>query len=91
LVTHAHIMLVGLVISFIYGTCHKLWLNDNDSGLAKIQFYLHHVGTLVMTTSLFLMYGGFVEASTLEPFLAASSVTVLVGMVLMKVMFIKSK
>ena len=26
--THAHIMLVGLVLSFIYGVCHRLWLHD---------------------------------------------------------------
>ena len=24
--THAHIMLVGFVISFIYALCHKIWL-----------------------------------------------------------------
>ena len=27
-VTHAHIMLIGFLLSFIYGLCHKLWLNN---------------------------------------------------------------
>ena len=40
-VTHAHIMLVGFVVSFIYALCHKLWLDGPNRRLAQIQFYLH--------------------------------------------------
>ncbi len=40
-VTHAHILLAGFVVSFIYGLCHKLWLNNSTSRLAQAQFYLH--------------------------------------------------
>ena len=55
LVTHAHIMLVGFVVSFVYGVCHKLWLGNNESGLARIQFYLHVVGAIGLTIGLFLL------------------------------------
>ena len=88
-VTHAHIMLIGFVISMAYAVCHKLWLGNLTSGLAKAQYYLHQVGTLILLISLFLMYGNVVSVSTMEPFLAISSIVVLLGMVLMKVMFIK--
>jgi peptidoglycan/LPS O-acetylase OafA/YrhL len=91
LVTHAHIMLVGFVVSFIYGVCHKLWLNNNDSVLGKTQFYLHHGGTLVLIAGLFLVYGGHADPVAVEPFLIVSSLAVVVAMIIMKVLFIKSK
>ena len=90
LVTHAHIMLVGFVVSFIYGLCHKLWLNNTTSGLAVAQFYIHQAGSLALFIGLFLLYGRFVEEATIDPLLGVASVTVLVGVVLMKILFIKS-
>lgn len=90
LVTHAHIMLIGFVVSFIYGLCHKLWLNNTTSKLATIQYYVHQVGTFFVVLGLFLYYGHFVTLETVDPVLAAASITVFVGMVLMKVLFIKA-
>lgn len=83
-------MLVGFVVSFIYGLCHKLWLNNTVTKLAKTQFYFHQVGALGIVIGLFLLYGKFVSPETIDPFLALSAITVLIGMVLMKVLFIKS-
>lgn len=90
LVTHAHIMLIGFVVSFIYGLCHKLWLNNSTSKLALTQYYVHQVGTLVVLIGLFLYYGKFVTIETIDPVLAISSIAVFAGMVMMKVLFIKS-
>ena len=90
LVTHAHIMLIGFVVSFIYGLCHKLWLNNVVSKLSLAQFYIHQIGTLGVVIGLFLYYGKFVSLETIDPVLALSSIAVLIGMVLMKVLFIKS-
>ncbi|EKO3404549.1 TonB-dependent receptor [Vibrio fluvialis] len=91
LVTHAHIMLAGFVVSFIYGLCHKLWLTNGDTSLAKVQFWIHQLGVLIMVVGLFLLYGQFIAMEVLDPILALSSILVLVGMVLMKVLFIRSK
>lgn len=90
LVTHAHIMLVGFVVTFIYGLCHKLWLNNSTSKLAVAQFYIHQIGTFFLVTSLFLYYGRFVTLETIDPVLALASIVVLIGVILMKVLFIKS-
>ena len=90
LVTHAHIMLIGFVVTFIYGLCHKLWLNNIVSTLSKAQFYIHQIGTIGVVIGLFLYYGKFVSLETIDPFLAVSSIAVFIGMVLMKVLFIKS-
>ena len=89
LVTHEHIMLIGFVVSFIYGLCHKLWLNNIVSKLSKAQFYIHQVGTLGVVIGLFLYYGKFVTLEAIDPVLALSSIAVLIGMILMKVLFIK--
>jgi peptidoglycan/LPS O-acetylase OafA/YrhL len=91
LVTHAHIMLVGFVVSFVYGVCHKLWLGNNESGLARIQFYLHVVGAIGITIGLYLLYGGIVAPENIEPVLSISSIAVLIGMILMKVLFVRSR
>ena len=85
------IMLVGFVVSFVYGVCHKLWLGNNESGLARIQFYLHVVGAIGLTIGLFLLYGGIVAPESIEPVLSISSIAVLIGMILMKVLFVRSK
>lgn len=89
-VTHAHIMLIGFVLSFIYGLCHKLWLNQSPSTLAKIQFYVHQVGAFVILLGLFLLYGQFVPLETIDPVLAIASITVFSGVVLMMVEFVRS-
>ena len=90
LVTHAHIMLVGFVVSFIYGLCHKLWLGNITTVLARSQYYIHQIGTIGIVIGLFLYYGKYVSLETIDPVLALSSIAVLVGMILMKILFIKS-
>ncbi len=89
-VTHAHVLLLGFVVSFVYGLCHRLWLNNTMSKLARAQFYVHQAATLVVLVCLFLNYGRFVEESRLGPFLGMASVLTIAGMVLMYVLFLKS-
>ena len=88
-VTHVHFMLIGFLLSFIYGLCHKLWLNNSASTLALIQFYVHQLGSAVLLLSLFLFYGQFVDLEVIDPVLAVSSITVFVGVILMKIEFIR--
>jgi hypothetical protein len=83
-------MLVGFVVSFIYGLCHKLWLNNSESRLAMVQFYIHQAGAATLLIGLFLLYGKFIDIDTIDPILAVSSVIVLTGVILMKVLFIQS-
>lgn len=89
-VTHAHIMLAGFVVSFVYGLCHKLWLNNTTSGLAVAQFYVHHAGAIVLFAGLFLLYGNFVSEAAVDAILGIASFTVFAGLVLMSVLFFRS-
>jgi hypothetical protein len=58
--------------------------------IASVQFYLHEVATLVMCSSLLLMYGGSVPGSTRGPVLGASSVGVPAGAVLIAYMILRA-
>ena len=86
LVAHAHILLIGFVVSFVYGIIHKLWLAQPRKGLANFQFVLHQASAVTIAVGLFLLYGNFVDGSKLEPILATASFGVLVGMLLMMYM-----
>jgi len=90
-ITHAHILLVGFVVSFVYGAIHKLWLAAPARGLATLQFVLHQVSAIVMTGGLFMMFANMAPPTTLEPFLAASSFGVLIGMLLMIYMVLRHR
>lgn len=90
LVTHAHILLVGFVVSFIYALCHKLWLGKNNTHLSMAQCVLHQLGALFMSTGLFLLYGNHVAIDKVDPLLGASSIAVLLAALLMLVMLVLS-
>lgn len=88
-VAHAHILLVGFVVSFIYALLHKLWLTGSGGRLAGVQFYLHQLATLVMTVGLVLLYGGFIPEPTIGPLLGVASIGVLLAIVLMAWMILR--
>jgi uncharacterized membrane protein len=83
LVAHAHILLVGFVVSFIYGIIHRLWLPEPNRAIATFQFALHQAGALTLMVGLFLLYGNFVAQQFLDPILGIASVLVLVAMLTM--------
>ena len=90
LVAHAHILLIGFVLSFIYGIIHKLWLVQPARAVANFQFVLHQVSAITISVGLFLLYGNMVDGSKVEPVLGVASFGVLLGMLIMIYMVIKS-
>lgn len=88
-VAHAHILLVGFVVSFLYALVHKLWMPAPHRILATIQYYLHQVATLVLSAGLLLLYGRVVAESTLAPILGVGSLGVLAAALLMAWMILR--
>jgi hypothetical protein len=81
-VAHAHILLIGFVLSFIYSLIHKLWIKAPSRPIGTLQFYLHQASALVISIGLLLLYAGrFQEA--LDPILGASALGVLLAALLM--------
>lgn len=89
-VTHAHIMLLGFVVSFTYAVAYRLWLPADTGRLGAAQYWLHQLGTLGLLIGLFLLYGGVVPLDTIDPLLAGSSIVVLVALILMKILLIRA-
>ena len=87
-VAHAHILLVGFMVSFVYGLIHRLWISAEGVAAAKVQFYLHQLSALVMGIGLLLFYGGLFQ-EILDPILAASAIGVLASAILMSYLVIK--
>lgn len=83
LVTHAHILLIGFLLSLVYGIIHKLWLDRPNRLVANVQFVLHQAAAVTVSVCLFLLYGGMVPEPVLAPFLGISSTGVLLGILLM--------
>ncbi|HWV15446.1 MAG TPA: TonB-dependent receptor [Cellvibrio sp.] len=89
LVTHAHIMLLGFMVSMVYAVCHKLWLENTGKLFSLIQFFAHQLGVLMLLSGLFLLYGGFFSGSLLEPLLSMGSIAILLSLVMMTVFICK--
>jgi len=90
LVTHAHILLIGFVLSLVYGIIHKLWLEKPNRAVANTQFVLHQAAAITISVGLFLLYGGIVPEPALGPVLGIASASVLLGMLLMLYMVMRS-
>jgi hypothetical protein len=89
--THAHINLIGFVLSLSYGIMHKLWLVNANQAIAKTQFILHHAGAITIFIGLFLLYGNIVPEAQLDPVLATGSIAVLLSAILMFYMVLKTR
>ena len=89
LVTHAHILLIGFVLSFVYGIIHRLWLENPNRAMANVQFVVHQAAAVTISVGLFLLYGNMVSEPTLGPILGAASAGVLLGMLLMLYMAVR--
>jgi hypothetical protein len=90
LATHAHINLIGFLLSFGYGIIHKLWLGQPNPTLAKIQFIVHQATTVTIIAGLFLLYGSFVPEAQLDPILGIAAISVLASALLMLYMVLKT-
>jgi hypothetical protein len=86
LVTHAHMLLVGFVLSLLYAIIHKLWLTVNASPIAWIQFCAHQAGAAIMTVGLLVHYGASTPPQMIEPALALASIAVLAAALLMLIL-----
>jgi hypothetical protein len=89
LVTHAHILLIGFVLSLVYGIIHRLWLENPGRAVANVQFVVHQAAAITLSVGLFLVFGGIVPEAKLSLVLAVASILVLLGMVLMIYMVVR--
>jgi hypothetical protein len=85
-VTHAHLLLVGFVVSMMYGITHRLWLAGRRRRLGLVQFITHQAGAVSMIVGLYCLFGAVIEPAMVEPILKVSSLAVIAAAVMMLVM-----
>jgi len=68
--THAHIMVLGWVMSSVFAFFYHLVPAARDSKLAIVHFWLSAVSSVVMMITLFMLYGG---NPSVEPILGTAS------------------
>jgi cbb3-type cytochrome oxidase subunit 1 len=68
--THAHIMVLGLVMFSIFAFFYHLVPAARNSRLATIHFWLAAVSSVVMLITLYMLYGG---NESVEPVLGVAS------------------
>lgn len=88
--THAHIMLLGGVLSLAWAILYKLF-NLPKGILALIQTAVHHIGTIVMVVCLYLLYGGSGDPDALGPILGVSALLVMLSVLLMLILSFRAK
>jgi membrane protein DedA with SNARE-associated domain len=89
LVTHTHILLIGFLLSLVYGIIHRLWLEKPNRTVANSQFVVHQAAAVTVSVGLFLIYGNMVPESVLGPILGIASAAVLLGVLLMLYMVVR--
>lgn len=76
---HAHINLLGFTLMTLFGIAYRVLPALAGNIFAKVHFWLHQLGALVLLVALFLMMSGMVAMSQAELVLAISSGTVFLG------------
>ena len=80
---HAHVMLLGFVVSVLYALVYRLWLRATGVRLALVQTALHEIGATVLSIGLLLMFGGVMPEAQLEPVLAFGAISTICGALVM--------
>ncbi len=89
-VTHAHVLLLGFVVSVLYGMIYRLWLAAASARLATIQTGLHQVGSVLIVSGLFLLFSGTATEDALGPLLGGGSIAAISSAVLMLYQFVRA-
>ncbi len=88
--THAHIMLVGGVLSLAWGLLYRL-LDLPARLIAGIQTLAHHLGTICMILALYMLYGGAGDEAALGPILGIAGMALMLSVLLMLLLVVRAK
>lgn len=78
-VAHAHINLLGFTLMTIFGLTYRVFPEMGQTGLAKVHFWLHLVGSIVLLVMLFLLTTEVITEAAMMPLAPISELLVLLG------------
>jgi len=78
-VSHAHINLLGFVLSAIFALTYKCYPEMAEARLASIHFWMHLVGAILLNLLLFLLLLQIISDAAMVPLAPISELLVLLG------------
>jgi hypothetical protein len=88
---HAHINLIGFVLSLLYAFVLRLWVPDVPSRLVSTQCWAHQIGVVFFAVGLFLLLGGHAAPAIMIPVILIGALLVLSAAVMMLFIFSRTK
>lgn len=79
---HAHLNLLGFTLMMIFGITYHLLPEAGGSVLARVHFWLHQAGTLVLLAMITLLFAGKIAESAMFPVAPIAELAVLVGVLI---------
>jgi cbb3-type cytochrome oxidase subunit 1 len=79
---HAHLNLLGFTLMMVFGLAYHLLPEAGGSGLARVHFWLHQAGTLVIIVMITLLFSGKIGETAMFPVEPIAELAVLVGVLI---------
>lgn len=76
---HAHVNLLGFVLSMVFGLCYHTFPAAGATTLARAHFWLHLVGGVILLVMLYLMFSGRITEAAMMPLAPLAEVMVFLG------------
>ncbi|OYX43805.1 MAG: hypothetical protein B7Z02_07545 [Rhodobacterales bacterium 32-67-9] len=76
---HAHINLLGFTLMTLFGLVYRALPTMADSSLARVHFWLHQIGALVLLAMLMLLFSGQIVEAAMAPVAPIAELAVLLG------------
>lgn len=77
---HAHINLLGFTVMMLFGLAYWLIPAAGVSRLARVHFWVHQAGSLVLAVMLVLLFSGKLTEAQMVPLAPIAELAVLVGL-----------
>ncbi|MGI9388492.1 MAG: hypothetical protein ACR2O1_00415 [Boseongicola sp.] len=79
---HAHINLIGFVLSAIFALTYRSYANMEASRLATYHFWLHLAGAVVVNVMLVMMLSGRITEAAMAPIAPLAELAIVIGVLL---------
>lgn len=76
---HAHLNLLGFVLSMIFAIVYRVFPAMGETRLAGYHFWLHVVPATVLLVMLFLLFSGTIEEASMAPVAPLAEVAIMIG------------
>jgi hypothetical protein len=78
---HAHINLLGFTLMTVFGLVYRQFPAMAGNVLAKVHFWLHQIGALILVIMLYLLFSGTITEDGMAPLAPLAELSVLIAFI----------